>query len=257
MASVLLTGGTGGLGSELPRRLVKAGHAVRIMSRRAAPGGAEWARADLLSGEGLEAAVRGIDAVLHCASSPRKQTWETDVGGTGRLLAACAAAATGHFFFVSIAGVDRIPLGYYKAKLAAERAVEQSGVPSSILRATQFHSLIDTFLHMFVRLPVALLPTAWKFQPIDTGEVADRIVADLARGPGGRLPDTGGPQVRTWGDLARSWLRARRKRALILPLPLPGKTAAGFRHGYNCTPEHADGKITWEQWLERRYGAGD
>ncbi len=259
MPTVLVTGGTGVLGREVVPRLAAAGHTVRIMSRGARPAGAdpalEWAQAELETGRGLERAVAGAEVIVHCASSPRRRTWQADVEGTRRLLAAAAGAATGHFFYISIVGVDRIPLGYYKAKLATEKIIEETGVPWSVLRATQFHTLIDMFLSVLIRPPAGLLPGDLQFQPIDAGEVAERMVQHLAGGPAGRLPDIGGPQVRSFGDLARAWLKARRKRALVLPLPLPGRAAAAFRHGYNCTQEHAEGRITWEEWLSQRYVA--
>jgi uncharacterized protein YbjT (DUF2867 family) len=90
---------------------------------------------------------------------------------------------------------------------------------------------------------------------MDTGEVADRMVEAIAAGPGGRLADVGGPEVRSMGDLARAWLKARGKRRLVLPLPTWGKAAAGFRAGLNCAPDARVGRITWEQWLERKYGS--
>ncbi len=259
MPTVLVTGGTGVLGRELVPRLAAAGHTVRIMSRGPRPAGADealqWAQADLETGQGLADAITGAEVIVHAASSPRRRTWQADVEGTRRLLAAADGAGTGRLFYISIVGVDRIPFGYYKAKLAAEKLIEESGVPWSVLRATQFHSLIDMFLRMLIRLPVGLLPGDFQFQPIDAGEVAERMVQHLAGGAAGRLPDIGGPQVRSFGDLAGAWLKARGKRALVLPLPLPGRAASGFRRGYNCTPGHADGRITWEEWLAQRYTA--
>ncbi len=256
MPRVLITGGTGDLGSKLASRLAAAGHDVRIMSRRPAPPDAryEWAQVDLRTGEGLAEAVAGADLILHCATSPFRGARNTDVEGTRRLLeAAKASGGSSHLFYISIVGIDRVPLPYYKQKLAAEKVIEESGVPFSILRAVQFHTLIDRVLDGALRLRVAPLPKSFRFQPIETGEVAARMVEYAAKGPSGRLPDLGGPEVRTLGDLASAWLRARRTRALILPLPLFGKIATGFHNGYNCTPDHAEGKITWEQWLERKY----
>jgi len=257
MSTVLLTGGTGVLGSELAPRLRSAGHTVRVMSRRPRPqtlegGGLEWAQADLMTGDGLAEAARGADIVLHAGSSPMKDTRDVDVHGTERLLKASEGAS--HFYYISIVGVDRISFGYYKAKLAAEHLIEASGVPFSIRRATQFHQLIDGFLPRFIRLPVAPIPTSFNFQLIDAGEVAERIVSDIAQGPSGRLPDIGGPKVQRLGEIARAWLAARGKRALLLPLPLPGAMPSALRKGLNCCPDNIGGSITWEEWLAGKYG---
>jgi uncharacterized protein YbjT (DUF2867 family) len=109
-------------------------------------------------------------------------------------------------------------------------------------------------MRTLLRFPVGLYPAGFKFQPIDPGEVAERLVQAVEAGPGGRLPDIAGPAVREAGELARAWLKARGKRRLLLPLPLFGKVAAGYRAGHNCAPESKYGRITWEEWLARRYG---
>jgi uncharacterized protein YbjT (DUF2867 family) len=262
MPTILVTGGTGDLGSKLVERFDSVGHAVRVLSRRPRPNNVaqgpspetEWAEGDMETGAGLGEAVADVDIVVHAATGGGTRA-KADVPGTRNLLAACKEAGTPHLFYISIVGIERIPLGYYKVKLECERLIEESGVPWSNLRATQFHQLIDGFLRMFSRVPFVLpAPKAFKFQPIDTGEVADRMVADVAKGPVGRLPDLGGPEVLIFGDLAKAWLRARGKRRPIVNVPVMGGVARGFKAGYNCTPEHAEGHVTWEEWLARRYG---
>ena len=256
MSRVLISGGTGVLGRELVTRLTAAGYAVRVMSRRAAPAEgapAEWAQAQIARGEGLAEAVAGVDAIVHAASSPFRRTREVDVEGTRLLLEAAKAAGVSHFMYISIVGIDRIPLPYYKHKLAAERLIEESGVPYSILRAPQFFTLMDEVLGNLLRFPVAVYPAGFKFQPIDPGEVAERIVQQAEAGPRGRLPEIAGPEVRSAVELARVWLKATGKRRLLLPLPLFGKVAAGYRAGYNCAPESKYGRITWAEWLSRKY----
>lgn len=258
MARVLVTGGTGTLGRELVPRLAAAGHTVRVMSRRPgesnALGDVEWAQADLLSGAGLDQAVAGADAILHAASSPMTDTRAVDVEGTRQLLERARAAGVGNLYYVSIVGIDKFKYPYYEAKLAAEEVVAGGGMPWTILRATQFHPLLDTFLStLFRRGPFLLLPGAMQFQLIDPGEVADHIVASLAKGPSGRLPDIGGPEVQKLGVIASDWLKASRRRLIRIPVPATGGLS-GFARGYNCCPDKRAGAITWREWLTKRYG---
>ena len=257
MPTVLVTGGTGTLGRELVPRLTNAGYKVRIMSRRSGEsnqaGDVEWAQANLESGDGVADAVREVDAIVHAASSPFKNTNETDVEGTRGLLEAAKADGVSHFYYISIVGIDRIPTGYYKAKVAAEGVVERGGVPYTILRATQFHPLLDTLLGtLFRRGPFLFLPGAAKFQLIDVGEVADHMVTTLGNGPSGRLPDIGGPEVLTAKEIARDWMAARGKSLITIPVPAMGPLS-GFAKAYNCCPENKLGRITWKEWLKNSY----
>jgi uncharacterized protein YbjT (DUF2867 family) len=228
------------------------------MSRRAGEsnrlGDVEWAQADLLSGAGLDQAVAGVDIILHAASSPFKDTREVDVEGTRNLIEKGKAAGVGNFYYVSIVGIDKVQYPYYAHKLAAENVIGAAGTPHTILRATQFHPLLDTFLGtLFRRGPLLLLPGAMQFQLIDPGEVADHIVASLEKGPSGRLPDIGGPQVQRASEIARDWLRASKRRLIKIPVPAAGPLK-GFAEGYNCCPENKVGSITWRDWLAKRYG---
>jgi len=259
MPRVLVTGGTGGLGRELVPRLLRAGYAVRVMSRRERQPGewpeVEWAQADLETGRGLAEAIAGAQIVVHAASNAAYHTRVIDVEGTRRLLEkAKAAGGVGHCLYVSIVGIERVPLPYYRHKLAAEGVVAEGGVPWTILRATQFHTLIDGRLQAATRgpWPLALLPTDLKFQPIDAGETADRTCECVAAGPGGRAPDIGGPEVLTFGEMAQVWLAARGMRRPVLHLPWPGGFASAVRRGYLTCPEQKYGKITWAEWVKRK-----
>ena len=98
-------------------------------------------------------AVRDVDVIVHCASSPRK-TREIDVEGTKRLLKAADRAGVSHVVFISIVGIDRNPyFPYYRMKLETERLIESSPVPGTILRATQFHEFVLGILRFLERLP--------------------------------------------------------------------------------------------------------
>ena len=94
-----------------------------------------------------------------------------------------------------------------------------------------------------------VVPTGVRSQLLDPGEVAQRMASLIESGPSGRAADMGGPEVLDFADIARSWLRAKKKSRPVVSVPFPGKAIAGFRAGYNLTPEHKDGRITWEQWL--------
>ncbi|MCX4821704.1 SDR family oxidoreductase [Streptomyces sp. NBC_01142] len=246
MTSILVTGGTGTLGSAVSTRLRERGHEVRVLSRHSPP-----YAVDLRDGTGLDTAVEGVDAIVHCASTPRGG----DDTAAALLLDAARRAGVPHLLYISIVGVDRLPLGYYGMKHRVERMIEEAGASGpgwTILRTTQFHDLVFRLVAGAARLPVLPLPAGVSIQPIDTGEVAGRL-AELATGaPAGRVEDMGGPEIRPLGDLARAYLRARGRRRPVLPVRLAGKAYAGYRSGAHLTPGHVVGKVTFEQFLERR-----
>jgi uncharacterized protein YbjT (DUF2867 family) len=251
---ILVTGGTGTLGREVVQRLTaEPGAQVRVLSRRPAPaepGPAGWATGDLRAGRGIDAAVAGAGVIVHCATS----LGSGDADAARHLIDAARRAGRPHLVYISIVGVDRVPVGYYKAKLEVERQVEGSGLPWTVLRATQFHQLILRGCEMLGRLPVLLVPAATSFQLVEAGEVAARL-ARLATGPpSGRVPDMGGPEVRRADDLARLYLQARGRRRPVLPVRLPGAAFAGYRNGYHLAPDHPDGRVTFAQFLAERFG---
>lgn len=258
MQRILITGGTGMLGRHVTTHLREAGYQIRLMSRCPTPStvspGTEWAQADLETGQGLADAVQGVDSIVHTASSPLWHSQQVDVDGTRQLLEQARAAAISHFVYISIVGIDHMPFGYYGSKLAAEALIQSSGLPWSMLRATQFHSFLDGTLRAVTRIPLLTpLPTDLRFQPIAESEVARRLCELVQAAPAGRVPDIGGPEVQTLGELAKMWLMLRKMHRLILPISLPGKSAHAFRQGYTTCPERAIGKITWAQWVGQKY----
>jgi uncharacterized protein YbjT (DUF2867 family) len=179
-----------------------------------------------------------------------------DVAGTGRLLDAARRAGSPHLVYISIVGVDRVPFRYYRAKLEAERLVEGSRLPWTIQRTTQFHDLILRLLETLARAPVLLLPRGLRFQPVETREAAERLVALALGRPAGRAADLGGPQVLTIEELASSYLRAAGRHRPVVRVHVPGATARGFRAGGHLCPEHPDGTRTWAEFLAARYQEG-
>ena len=234
---VVVTGGTGALGKHAVRVLAERGHELRVASRRTG--------VDLASGAGLDDATNGADLVLHAATDTRR-LGAGDPKQTRNLLAACGQVH--HLLYVSIVGIDAIPYRYYRRKLECERLIEESSVPHTILRATQFHELIDRVLTAVGRWPLVPLPLSAKGQPVAAAEVAARC-ADLLEGEAlARAPDFGGPEILTLRQLLELWPG----RIRALPLPVIGRILRGFRAGLNTTPEHADGVQTWAQYVEAR-----
>ncbi|KAB1904530.1 NAD(P)H-binding protein [Micromonospora sp. AMSO1212t] len=252
---VLVTGATGRLGRVAVPRLRDEGFTLRAMSRRPRTGdGVEWVTADLATGAGLAEAVAGVDAVLHLASSPQRRTHDVDVLGTRRLAVAAGHAGVRHLVFVSIVGVDRVPLGYYRHKLAAEQVVAAGPVPWSVLRATQFPEFLAGLLSGASRLGPVIGDRAVLAQPVDPGEVADRLAVLLLAGPSNRVEDFGGPEVLRFDEAARAWLAARRVRRPLLPVRIPGRLGRELRAGGLTTTATPAGTRTWADYLADTYG---
>lgn len=244
MATVLVTGGSGTLGSHVTELLRDRGHDVRVLSRRT---GAGTHRGDLATGDGVREAAEGAELVVHAASDTRR-FGRRDLDQTRTLLDACSAAS--HLLYVSIVGIDQIPYGYYRRKLACEELIGASAVPSTILRATQFHELIALVLGTVERWPVAPVPAGFRFQTVAAAEVASRI-ADLVEGPPvGRADDVGGPEVLELSAMVGRWQAARRRPRRVVSLPVPGRVGAGFREGRNTCPDHRDGQQTWDAFVD-------
>ncbi|MDV9171169.1 NAD(P)H-binding protein [Streptomyces sp. W16] len=247
MTTILVTGGTGNLGRLVTERLRADGHEVRVLSRHAQP----YAVDLRTGGSGLDAAVAGVDTIVHCASAYRG-----DERAATNLLAAARRAGVGHLVHISIVGVDQVPFGYYKSKLAVEKLVEESGLGWTVLRATQFHDLLFMLFKTLAKPHVMVLPAGLRDQPIDVSQVADRLVELATAAPAGRVADMGGPEVRTFDSLARAYLKATGRRRLVMGLRLPGRTFRAFRAGGHLAPERAVEKGTFEEYLAGRLGEG-
>lgn len=254
--TILVTGGTGPLGREVVPVLRSHDAEVAVLSRHEHPA---FRTGDLVTGVGLAAALRGIDTVVHLAAGRHQRT------GARNLVSASRAAGIRHLVFVSIVGVDRVPLPYQRDKLAAEWEIEQSGLPVSIQRVTQFHSFAAAPFLAQHRSPVLLAPRL-SIQPIDTREVA-RVLAGMAlsgpgsglggravsgpmgSGPHGRMPDLGGPEVLTGRRLAEIVSAQHGWKKRIVDVSLPGRAWASFAAGYHLAPSNRAGGRTFAEFL--------
>ncbi|GAA1778886.1 SDR family oxidoreductase [Agromyces lapidis] len=241
---IAVAGGTGTVGRHVVDVAREHGHVVVILARSAG--------VDLISGDGLAEALAGVDAVVdtaNIASIDREAAERFFTTSSRNLLAAEARAGVRHHVLLSIVGIDAAPYGYYEAKLAQERVVEQGAVPWTILRATQFHEFAG---QMAGRLRVAGVQLAprMRTQPVAAREVGERLV-ELAEHPAtGRARELAGPREEQLAEMVRRLVRAEGRRGPVLPIALPFKGMSEMRHGAVLPgPEAMLGRQSFDEWL--------
>ncbi len=249
---ILVTGGTGRIGGRVVPLLVEAGATVRVLTRHGGmdAAGVTHVIGDVRKGIGLDAAVEGVGTVLHLAGGPKG-----DDVSTRNMAAAARGAGVRHLVLISVIGADRMPIGYFRAKASAERAVVESGVPGTILRVAQLHDFVLTALEAMARLPLVPAPRGLRFEPVEVGEVASRLAELTLAAPAGRVTDLAGPQVRPMDDLLRVYLAAKGRRRQIVPVHIPGRAGVGYRSGANLSERPDRRGRTWEEFLEEREAA--
>ncbi|HEX8975497.1 MAG TPA: NAD(P)H-binding protein [Solirubrobacteraceae bacterium] len=254
--NVAVIGGTGTFGRHAVAELTRRGHTVRVLSRTAQPDTAVEHRAvDLLTGAGLSAGLEGAEVVVDAANAQGRSMRELLVGGTRRLAEAGARAGVGHHVLISIIGIEAVPTGYYGAKLeqeAALAAVAGDALAHTVLRATQFHQLLDWAFSTTARS--GMLPGGRiVLQPVDPADVAVRLAELIERGPGEGRVELAGPEVVTLGQLAREWRAARGVRRLIIPVPPAARMIRALQAGALTSTTAPRGQRTFSDWLRTEY----
>ncbi|GAB3735772.1 NAD(P)H-binding protein [Amycolatopsis oliviviridis] len=198
-----IIGGTGLIGSQVVRNLNEAGHEAVPHSPSTG--------VDLLTGQGLDAALDGADVVVNLTNSPTFDDASPAFFRTSmdNLVAAAKKAGTGHFVILSIVGVDQVPeLDYYRAKTLQEDILKESGIPYSIVRATQFMEFVDAVLSWTADENTVRLPST-PIQPIAAADVAAAVSEVSAGKPLNGTLDVGGPDVYPLDELGRITLSAK------------------------------------------------
>ncbi|GAB4056021.1 SDR family oxidoreductase [Spirosoma litoris] len=265
MNKALIIGGSGVLGSTVVNELQKNQVSFQVGSRYQIKTDAysrvnqgsnlPWTKVDLLTGQGLKEALAGVDTVFHLASGQGKIGSESvEVVITRNLLEVVKRSEVKHLIYSSIVGVDQIPYSYYQAKFAAEKMIQESKVPFTILRATQFHNFVDYVLSKLLSLPVGFVPKKLRIQPIQVEAVAQELYRLAQAGGQQTIVNLGGPQVYDAGTLTKLWMKSQNISKPILPIPIIGSIFTGISQGNATCREVATDSQTWEDYLVERYG---
>lgn len=247
-----MTGATGQLGSALLNQLRGSDFIIKMTSRRK-PEGAEdyeWVYSDLMSGEGLDEAVKDVDAIIHAATSPVKHSRLIEVSGLERFLSKLQHIK--HFIYPSIVGIEEIPYKYYQLKYEAEELLKNSSIPYTIVRARQFHSFVDHLLLSKPLLKRYVIPGKMKFQSVDVGEFANHLIDFIPKGPQGRTDDFGGPEIMALREMAEQKIKLNNETNKVLSIPLTGKLYKSFVDGKNTNFNQKTGRITFEEYLRNK-----
>ena len=206
--------------------------------------------ADLVTGDGVDAALAGVEVVIDATNVPSsgKRASSEFFEATARtLMRAGAAAGVRHIVALSIIGLDRVPYGYYQGKLRQEKVLQQSPMPVSILRAAQFHEFPGQYL---ARLPgpVVIVPR-WRAQPVAAREVGAAL-ATIAAGDPVAMSELAGPREEMMADMIRQLVRVRGDRRLVASVRLPGATGRAMAAGAGLPSRPGRrGTQTFSDWV--------
>jgi uncharacterized protein YbjT (DUF2867 family) len=229
--------------------LRETGRDVRILARhaRADEPGIQHVVGDTVAGRGLAAALENVDVIVHLAGGAKGD----DIAARN-LAAAAREAGARHLILISVIGADRMPIGYFRAKAAAEREIAESGVPWTVLRAAQLHDFVLPIARGMARMPLLPVPGGLRFEPVDGDEVAARLTELALGAPAGRVPDLAGPEVLDVPALVRTYAEASgaRLRRGRLPIRLPGAVGRAYRAGDNLAGANCErGSGTWARFV--------
>ena len=249
---IVVIGGSGNAGSAIVRAIARRGSRVTPVSRSGETvAGAPGAKADVVTGEGLEEALAGADVVVDALNSRNPLHLRPFTIGARNVVAAAERAGVGRVVLLSILGVERSRFLYHKRKRDQELIYLQTPLEVAIVRAAQFHEWsVDQFEagSALGAIPVAL---GARLQPVAVSEVADLVTREALEPSGERLIEIAGPEVRVSRDLAKAWQQATGARGLIVNGPFPPSLLEYLRSGANLSEQHK-GRITFEDWLARR-----
>jgi uncharacterized protein YbjT (DUF2867 family) len=198
---ITVFGATGLIGSKVVDLLEGDGHDVVAASRASG--------ADVLTGEGLADALAGADVLVDLTNSPSfddDPVMDFFTRSSANLVAAADETGVGHYVALSIVGVDGLPeSGYMRAKVAQEKAITDSGLRYTIVRATQFHEFAAAIIGSLAAGDEVRVPDG-RIQPIAADDVAAEVARAAVEAPHNGVVNIGGPDKISFADLAHAVL---------------------------------------------------
>ena len=245
---VVIIGGTGLIGSKVVTLLRQQGH-------EAVPAAPDTG-VNTLTGEGLTDALAGADVVIDVSNAPSFEdaaVLDFFRTSTGNILAAEAAAGVRHHVALSVVGSERLPeSGYMRAKTQQEKLIKESGIPYSIVHATQFFEFVPRIADGLtvgteVRVPPVL------FQPIAAEDVAKTVGTVAVGRPVNGTIEVGGPQQFRFDEILRRALAARKDTRVVIADPKARYFGAILEQRSLIPGEGARvGEITLEEYVKQK-----
>jgi uncharacterized protein YbjT (DUF2867 family) len=201
---ITVIGASGQIGSRVVRLLTEAGHDVVAASLSSG--------ADVLTGEGLVDALSGAEVLVDVVNSPSFEdgpVMDFFTKSSHNLAAAAKETGVGHYVALSIVGTDGLPdSGYMRAKVAQEKNITDSGLPYTIVRATQFQEFAEAITGSLVVGDEVRVPDA-RIQLISVDDVAAEVAKVAQAAPLDGIVNIGGPDKFSFADMARAVLAAK------------------------------------------------
>ncbi|MEU4805441.1 NAD(P)H-binding protein [Actinosynnema sp. NPDC023587] len=211
---VVVIGGTGLIGSNVVARL--GGHGHEAVAAAPSTG------VDTITGDGVEEAVAGADVLVDVSNSPSfadADVLEFFRTSTTTLVEAARSAGVGHYVALSVVGAERAPAsGYLRAKVAQEELIRASGLPWSLVRATQFFEFAGGIADSATVAGVVTLPDGG-VRPVAAADVAATVGRTAVGAPLGDVVEIGGPEVFGMDGWVRTVLAARHDRRAVVTDP--------------------------------------